>query len=101
MSTTFETMERTRASLSDLIAAAAAEVEAQQFPAAQQAAEACEQAAAAAYDSGVRAGHAMGAQQMRERILAVLSLQRDALAASGVSAMRLDALILAIQGMEP
>jgi len=100
MSTAFAALERTRASLQDLIAAAAAEVEAEQGRQAADAAQAVEEAAAAAYDAGQRAGRAIGAQQMRERILAVLSLQLDALISSGVNSMRLDALILGIQSME-
>lgn len=93
MSTAFAALERTRASLSELIAAAAAEVEATEANAAQ----AAEQATELAYQRGLEAGQALGRDAMRAEVLAIIEAQAWQLQDAGLSPGRLRALQLVIR----
>lgn len=86
MSTTFEALERSRASLGALIEAAAAEAEL----ATRQAAEAAEQASQHAYQRGFDAGYDLGADAVRDQVLAMLDAPLG-------PAFSLDALRLAVR----
>ena len=68
MSTAFQALERTRANLGELIAVAAAELEATETNAAQ----AVEQAADLAYQRGLEAGQALGRDALKAEVLATI-----------------------------
>lgn len=89
MSTTFAAMERCRASLGDLIEAAAAEIEAERQEQARQAAAAIEYANSAA---NISAAYHQGREDERRRILALIEHQQHALVRSGINSLSLAAL---------
>jgi len=93
MSTTFAALERTKASLGELIAQAAAEVEATEA----NAAIAVEDAAANAYQRGLEAGRALGRDAMKAEVMAILQAQAWQLQDAGLSPGRLKALQLVIR----
>jgi len=93
MSTAMDRLERTRANLGELIAAAAAELEATES----NAAIAVEQAAANAYERGLEVGRAMGRDEMKAGVLAIIEAQAWQLQDAGLSPGRLKALRLVIR----
>jgi hypothetical protein len=86
MSTAIATLERTRASINELIEAAAAEVEADRLEREQQTAQAIEYANSAA---NISAAYLQGREDERRRVLALLEAQREALGRGGVNAVSL------------
>ncbi len=100
MSTAFQALERTRASLNDLISQAATDLDRERSQQQAEAATAIEQAATDAYRRGHAAGLTLGAVNMQSRVLTLLRAQLDSMMNGGVRAMHLDALILAIQDLE-
>jgi len=97
VSTAIATLERTRASINDLIEAAAAEVEADRLERERQAAEAIEYAASGA---NTAAAYQQGRRDERTRLLALLEAQREALGRGGVNAISLATLKRALEGGE-
>ena len=93
MSTTFAALERTKASLGELIAQAAAEVEATEA----NAAIAVEDAAANAYQRGLEAGRALGRDAMKAEAIAIIEVQAQHLRSFGHSDARLHGLLLLIR----
>jgi hypothetical protein len=86
MSTAIATLERTRASINELIEAAAAEVERDRVEREQQSAQAIEYANSAA---NISAAYLQGREDERRRVLALLEAQREALGRGGVNAVSL------------
>ena len=86
MSSVFDALERTRASIAALIEEAAAEVAAEQKLRDCQAAAAIEYANSAA---NVSAAYLQGREDERRRILALVQEQREALGRGGVNAISL------------
>jgi len=93
MSTAFQALERTRANLGELIAVAAAELEATETNAAQ----AVEQAADLAYQRGLEAGQALGRDAMKAEAIAIIEVQAQHLRSFGHSDARLHGLLLLIR----
>jgi hypothetical protein len=86
MSTAIETLELTRASINELIEAAAAEVERDRLERERQSAQAIEYANSAA---NISAAYLQGREDERRRVLALLEAQREALGRGGVNSLSL------------
>jgi len=86
MSTAIATLERTRASINDLIEQAAAEVEADRLEREKQSAQAIEYANSAA---NISAAYFQGREDERRRVLALLEVQRETLGRGGFNAISL------------
>jgi len=97
VSTAIAALERTRASINELIKAAAAEVEADRLERERQAAQAIEHANSAA---NTAAAYQQGREDERRRVLALLEAQREALGRGGVNAISLATLKRALEGGE-